>query len=230
MQLFVESACCLLLWCPPSCSSTFAAWTQSGAGSDEAGSEGRSPVEASPAVAGKMMLAAKQGNRLQRETGRYQACACACRPHRRGAPQQATCAKGVDARQGRWRGQAGGLRQNTTSGGGVRGDRGQVEPCAHRSTDERRCRRGRWRRPRGRRCRREPPPGGGGRARAREAPPGRQLTSAFAPAKRPARSEPGWRGGGRPAPSARAPAARATLPRRPRQPPRHERAPAGRGT
>ena len=65
-----------------------------------------------------MMLAAKQGNRLQRETGRYQACACACRPHRRGAPQQATCAKGVDARQGRWRGQAGGLRQNTTSGGG----------------------------------------------------------------------------------------------------------------
>ena len=54
-------------------------------------------------------------------------------------------------------------------------------------------------------------------------------SSAFAPAKRPARSEPGWRGGGRPAPSARAPAARATLPRRPRQPPRHERAPAGRG-
>ena len=31
---------------------------------------------------------------------------------------------------------------NTTSGGGVRGDRGQVERCAHRSTDERRCRRG----------------------------------------------------------------------------------------
>ena len=33
--------------------------------------------------------------------------ACAYRPHHRGAPQQATCTKGVDARQGWWRGSPG---------------------------------------------------------------------------------------------------------------------------
>ena len=49
------------------------------------------------------------------------ACACACRPHRRGAPQQATCAKGVDARQGRWRGQAGGATPEHPRGEGDRG-------------------------------------------------------------------------------------------------------------
>ena len=48
-----------------------------------------------------------------------------------------------------------------------------MERCSHRSTDEKRCRRGRWRRPRRRRCRREPPPGGGGgRERARRCPSG----------------------------------------------------------
>ena len=42
----------------------------------------------------------------------------------------------------------------------------------HRSTDEKRCRRGRWRRPQRRGCRREPPKGRRRRARgAREAPP-----------------------------------------------------------
>ena len=56
-----------------------------------------------------------------------------------------------------------------------------MQRCWHRSTDERRCRRGRWRRPRGRRCRREPPPGGGragagrgGAGRSRAGSPGQR--------------------------------------------------------
>jgi hypothetical protein len=56
---------------------------------------------------------------------------------------------------------------------------------------ERRCRRGRWRRPRRRRCRREPPPGGGGgRERERRRPSGSSQL-AFSPAGRPARGEAG---------------------------------------
>ena len=71
------------------------------------------------------------------------------------------------ARQGRWRGRLWGYTRTPP-----RGERGGlVERCSHRSTDEKRCRRGRWRRTRRRRCRREPPPEEGGRAhgtRARE--------------------------------------------------------------
>ena len=49
-----------------------------------------------------------QGGRGGALGGPRAACACACRPHRRGALQQATCTEGVDARQGWWRGQGGG--------------------------------------------------------------------------------------------------------------------------
>ena len=56
---------------------------------------------------------------------------------------------------------------------------------------ERRCRRGRWRRPRRRRCRREPPTGGGGgRVRERRRPSGSSQL-AFSPTGRPARGEAG---------------------------------------
>ena len=140
----------------------------------------------------------------------------------RGAPQQATCTNGLGASRA-VAGQAVGLHQNTTSGRGG----GLVGRCSHRSTDEKRCRRGRWRRTRGCRCRREPPPEGGGRARARGA--ARAAAQRLcAPAGRPARGEPGCRPFYPIVVPTRAPAARAALRSPPPPPPASARARAGR--
>ena len=84
---------------------------------------------------------------------------------RPGSPQG--CTNGLPARtgcarQGQWRG-------HTSSGGGE-GACWELAPIDRR----RGCRKGRWRRPRRRRCRREPAPGGGAGASPQAPPSGRQ--------------------------------------------------------
>ena len=88
----------------------------------------------------------------------------------RGAPQQSTCANGLRFSRVVV-GQAAGLVRGTSVYGNVPHE-GVSRACARTDRPTKWCRRGRWRRPRRRRCRREPAPGRlrqGARAKHRRA-------------------------------------------------------------
>ena len=82
-----------------------------------------------------------------------------CRHHVEGVPRSKRPTRWGCAPRGRWRGK---LRGSLGGPHFTQGVRGSMRGRPRRSTEEERCRRGRWRRPRRRRCRREPAPRGGG--------------------------------------------------------------------